>query len=146
MKLLKMAEMSRKIRLQLEKDNVTYRERKLGENFCTRERLSKNCSFHLVSKKGPILSNQMVGWSITSVNLTKTVPFTPMQNGIWWIQKYVRSIRLVVHSTYIHYYLHDPLIQWFTCQKFQCGSICTVLSRSQECHRAEKIESRQWVR
>ena len=60
-------------------------------------------------KKCPYLSNQMVRWSITSVNLTKTVPFTPMQNGIWWIQKYVRSIRLVVHSTYIITYM----IHWF---------------------------------
>ena len=60
MKLLKMAEMSRKIRLQLEKDNVTYRERKLGENFCTRERLSKNCSFHLLAKNVPICQ---IKWS-----------------------------------------------------------------------------------
>ena len=50
MKLLKMAEMSRKIRLQLEKDNVTYREKKLGEN----------CSFHLVAKNVPICQ---IKWS-----------------------------------------------------------------------------------
>ena len=60
MKLLKMAEMIRKIRLQLEKDNVTHRERKLGENFCTQERLSKNCSFHLVAKNVPICQ---IKWS-----------------------------------------------------------------------------------
>ena len=48
--LFKKTEMSRKIRPHLEEDNVTYREKKLGENFCTQERLSKNCSFHQVAK------------------------------------------------------------------------------------------------
>ena len=60
MKLLKKPEMSRKIRPQLEEDNVTHRERKLGENFCTQERLSKNGSFHLVAKNVPICQ---IKWS-----------------------------------------------------------------------------------